>query len=163
MSAHAHLRHEVFTCGVSNALFNGLAAWLLLRAGPALTWTGAQSFMVDVLATAFLLPLIVALIVIPMQRRKLRAGKLQAIDLGPESTLQRFANKLPTTTFTTALSFAVIGLCIIAPITLLGFRIFDVTVIEPMNYALFKGIWAGAIAAVLVVPMVLVALRAELV
>jgi hypothetical protein len=31
--------------------------------------------------------------------------------------------------------------------------------VEPLHYALFKGVWAGLMAAVLVVPMVLVALR----
>jgi hypothetical protein len=30
---------------------------------------------------------------------------------------------------------------------------------QPRDYALFKGVWTGIIAAVLVVPMVLIALR----
>jgi hypothetical protein len=46
-----------------------------------------------------------------------------------------------------------------APLTLLGFYLLGVQQIEPLHYALFKGVWAGLMAAVLVVPMVLCALR----
>ena len=75
-SARTHLKHEVLVGGISNTIFNGIIAWLLLRNGPALAWGGQHSFAVDVIATALLLPLIVALIVIPLQRSKLRKGKL---------------------------------------------------------------------------------------
>jgi hypothetical protein len=46
-----------------------------------------------------------------------------------------------------------------APLTLLGFYLLGVQQVEPLHYALFKGVWAGLMAAVLVVPMVLCALR----
>ena len=72
--AKQHLQHEALVGGVSNAIFNGLIAWLLLRSGPSLAWGGEHSFAVDVVATALLLPLIVALIVIPLQRGKLLQG-----------------------------------------------------------------------------------------
>ena len=48
---------------------------------------------------------------------------------------------------------------VVAPITLLGLYLAGVDTILPLHYAIFKGIWAGAMAALLVVPMVLVALR----
>ena len=41
----------------------------------------------------------------------------------------------------------------------LGFYIAGIVVVAPLHYAIFKGIWAGLMAAVLVVPMVLLALR----
>lgn len=159
--ARQHLHHEFITCGGSNAIFNGLAAWLLLRGGPALTWSGEPSFMMDIVLTALLLPLIVALIVIPMQRRKLRSGKLQAISLGPDSTLQSFADRFSGSTFLAALTFGLLGVCVIAPITLVGFKLVGVMLIEPLHYVLFKSAWTGTIAALLVLPMVLVALRKD--
>ena len=55
--------------------------------------------------------------------------------------------------------FGLLGLLVIAPLTLLGFYLLGVQQVEPLHYALFKGVWAGLMAAVLVVPMVLVALR----
>lgn len=156
----SHLVHEVLVGGVSNTVFNGLIAWLMLKNGPPMVWSGPHSFAVDIAATALLLPLIVALIVIPLQRKKLRAGKLQPIDLGPDSPVQALADRFPASTPRSALMFGLLGLVVIAPITLLGFYLLGVQQVEPLHYALFKGVWAGLMAAVLVVPMVLCALRA---
>lgn len=158
-AARGHLRHEILVGGISNAVFNGLIAWLLIKSGPALRWAGDHSFAVDVIATALLLPFIVALIVIPLQRGKLNKGKLQSIDLGTSSLVQSVANRLPESTFKCALLFGLFGTCVIAPVTLLGFYLAGVQEVSPMNYAIFKGVWAGLMAAVLVIPMVLCALR----
>lgn len=160
-SASEHLRHEVLVGGISNTVFNGLIAWLLLKSGPALAWGGDHSFAVDVIATAFLLPLIVALIVIPLQRSKLNKGKLQPIELGPSSFMQAVANRLPANTFKSALLFGLFGMCVIAPLTLLGFYLAGVAQVSPLNYAIFKGLWAGLMAGLLVIPMVLLALRKQ--
>jgi hypothetical protein len=154
-----HIRHEILVCGISNTLFNGLSAWLLMKNGPALRWEGEHSFVVDIIATGLLLPLIVALIVIPLQRSKLNKGQLQAIDLGASSLMQSLANRFPASTPKSAGLFGLIGLLIIAPLTLAGFYLFGVEQLSPVQYTLFKGLWAGLIAAVLVIPMVLIALR----
>ena len=157
--AKKHLKHEVLVGGISNTVFNGLIAWLLLKSGPALAWGGEHSFVVDVIATALLLPLIVALIVIPLQRSKMNKGKLQPISLGSGSWVQSFADRLPLSTFKSALVFGLLGMCVIAPLTLLAFYLVGVEEIPPVNYAIFKGLWAGLMAGVLVIPMVLSALR----
>lgn len=155
-----HLKHEIIVGGISNTIFNGLIAWLLLRGGPALAWDGDHSYVVDIFATALLLPFIVALIVIPLQRGKLRKGKLQPMRLSKSSIMQPLSDRLPASTFGSALLFGLFGLLIIAPLTLLGFYLLGVEQVSPTAYAVFKGCWAGAMAAVLVVPMVLAALRA---
>jgi hypothetical protein len=159
--AAAHLRHEAMVGGVSNTVFNGVIAWLLLKNGAPLAWTGASSFVIDVCATAFLLPFIVALIVIPLQKGKLAKGKLVVIDLGGQSRVQQLVDKMPDSTFANALLFGLAGLCLIAPLTLLAFNLFGVVEVSPLHYAIFKGLWAGLMAAVLVLPMVLVALRSR--
>jgi hypothetical protein len=163
MADHArdHLRHEVLVGGISNMFFNGLIAWLLLKGGPEQTWGGSHSFAIDIIATAFILPFIVALIVIPLQKSKLAKGKLVPINLGESSTLQRLVNRLPGSTFVNALIFGLVGMCVIAPLTLLGLYLLGVTAVPPLNYAIFKGVWAGAMAGLLVIPMVLSALRKE--
>ena len=94
-NASGHIRHEVWVCGGSNTIFNGLSAWLLMKGGASLQWSGDHSFAVDVVATAFLLPLIVAFIVIPLQRSKLSKGELQPINLGPSSFMQSLADRFP--------------------------------------------------------------------
>jgi len=156
----SHLRKEALVGGVSNTLFNGLIAWLLLRGGPALGWSGQGSFVVDLLATGFLLPFIVALIVIPLQRRKLAAGSLAPMSLAPDHALQRWVNHMPAGTLGNALLFGLAGACLVTPPTLALLHLAGVQSIAPLPYALFKGIWAGLLAALLVIPMVLVALRA---
>jgi hypothetical protein len=158
-TARQHIKHEILVGGISNTIFNGVIAWFLLKSGPALAWGGDHSFAVDVIATAFILPFIVALIVIPLQRGKLNKGKLEPIHLGAGSFMQRVADRLPAGTFKSALLFGLFGMCIIAPLTLLGFYLLGVSQVSPLNYSIFKGIWAGLMAALLVVPMVLLALR----
>lgn len=159
-TAGQHIKHEILVGGISNTIFNGIIAWLLLKSGPALAWGGDHSFAVDVIATAFILPFIVALIVIPLQRGKLNKGKLEPIHLGAGSFMQRMADRLPAGTFKSALIFGLVGMCVIAPLTLLGFYVLGVEQISPLSYSIFKGVWAGLMAGVLVVPMVLLALRA---
>lgn len=157
--ASKHLKHEFLVGGVSNMIFNGLIAWLILRGGANLAWQGSGNFVGDVLATAFLLPLIVALIVIPLQKSKLAKGKLQVIDLGADSALQRLVNRMPDSTFLNAVLFGLTGLLIIGPLTLAGMYLVGVSEFTPNQYAVFKGIWAGLMAGVLVIPMVLIGLR----
>ena len=155
-----HLRREVLVCGISNAIFNGLGVWLLKKNGPDLRWGGENSFAVDIIATGLLLPFIVALIVIPLQRSKLHKAMLQPINLGPGSFMQALADRFPATTFKSACLFGLIGMLLLAPLTLAGLHLTGIEQLAPRDYALFKGVWTGIIAAVLVVPMVLIALRA---
>jgi len=136
-----HLKHEFLVGGISNTFFNGLIAWLLLRSGPSLGWSGAGNFVGDIFATSLLLPFIVAIIVIPLQRKKLGGGKLQPINLGSDSLVQSVADRFPATTFKAALLFGMVGICIIAPFTLLGFYLAGVDALAPLHYAIFKGVW----------------------
>lgn len=157
--AKAHLTREMLVGGISNMIFNALIAWLILRGGANLAWGGEHSFVGDLLATGLLLPFIVALIVMPLQRSKLHKGKLQHIDLGADSAVQKFADRFPSSTFKSALLFGLTGMCVLAPLAMLVLWLGGVQALNPTTYSLFKGVWAGMMAGVLVVPMVLVALR----
>ena len=158
--ARAHLKREALVGGISNAVFNGLIAWLMLRGGPDLYWTGTNSFVIDILATAFLLPFIVALIVIPLHRRKLRKGVLQPMKLEAGSLLQSLADLFPRGLVKSSLLFGFAGMLIFAPMALLFIYAGGIAFFTPAAYAAFKGAWAGLMAAALVIVMVLVALRA---
>ena len=158
-NAKQHLRHETLVGGISNAVFNGGIAWWLLKDGPALAWSGEHSFVIDIFATSFILPFIVALIVIPMHRRKLALGKIATMDFGLDSRIQRWVNQLPSSTPANAFWFGLTGLCLAPVLPLMGFYSLGVEQIEPLNYAIFKGFWAGLMAAILVIPMVMSALR----
>jgi hypothetical protein len=155
------VRHETLVSGLSNTVFNGLIAWLLLRAGSNLTLTGDHSYAIDVMATAFLLPFIVTLIVIPLNQRKCAAGKAPSVTLDSGIWLQAVLLKFPDKLWQRALYFGLLTLLIATPLTLvplwaLGFHEFT-----PLAYSLFKGVWAGLMAAILTRPMLLVALQED--
>lgn len=157
--ARNHLKHEALVGGLSNAVFNGGIAWWLLKEGPAMSWSGSSSFVVDIFATSFILPFIVALIVIPMHKRKLAGGKISTMDFGSESRVQNWVNRLPASTLANAFWFGIAGIFLAAPLPLLAFYLAGVEQIVPLHYAIFKGLWAGSMAAILVLPMVMSALR----
>jgi hypothetical protein len=156
----SHLRREVLVSGISNAIINGLGVWWLKKDGPVLGWEGANSFAVDIIATGLLLPFIVALIVIPLQRSKLNKGMQQPIHLGTGSWVQSLADRFPANTFKSACLFGAVGMLLLAPLTLAGIALMGVEQFQPRDYAIFKGIWTGLVAAILVVPMLLIGLRA---
>ncbi|MEH6593774.1 MAG: hypothetical protein V7746_26140, partial [Halioglobus sp.] len=148
--ARQHLKKEILVGGLSNTVFNGLIAWLLLKDGEPLSWSGSNSFVVDIFATAFILPFIVALIVIPMHKRKIAKGTMPAMNFGPGSRLQSWVNRLPASTFANACCFGLIGICLAAPPPLIVFQLAGIEQIAPVNYAIFKGVWAGLMAGFLV-------------
>ena len=156
-----YLTRELSVNGITNTFFNGVIAWLLLKDKGLLHWWGDHSFGVDVLATAFILPFIVTLIVIPMQRRKVAKAKVAIFEPSRNNLLERCVASFPQSLFLSALLFGLAGFAIIAPLTLLGISLFGVESFSPGSYSIFKGLWAGTMAALLVSPMILVGLRAQ--
>ena len=161
-SYQPYLRREISTNGLTNAFFNGVICWLLIKQKADLTWWGEHSFAGDILATALILPWIVAMIVIPLQRRKVRQGKIQPwhCDSNSPQTL-RLLNRFPQSLWLNGICFGLLGMLIVAPLTLLLLWIVGANLFTPMEYAIFKGIWAGCLAAITVLPMLFVGLRAE--
>lgn len=153
-----HIRHEAKINGISNCFFNGVIAYFLLKEAGELAWWGQHSFGFDIIATALILPLIVALIIIPLQRRKARQEKIPAISLDNNRWLERLLSKFPQSLFLTALLLGVITTLIISPITLLGFYLLSIDSVAALHYAIFKGIWAGVMAVLITGPMVLIGL-----
>ena len=156
-----YLRREVTTNGLTNAFFNGVICWYLIKEKVDLTWWCEHSFGGDILATALILPWIVAMIVIPLQRSKVRKGKIAPwhCDDTTRKSLKILA-KFPQSLWLNGLYFGLLGMLVIGPITLLGLWLAGAATFTPMEYAIFKGLWAGCLAAVTVIPMLLVGLKA---
>ncbi len=154
-----HIRRETFVNFVSNMLFNGIIAWLLFKDGGPLNRWGSHSFGVDIIATAFILPFIVALIVIPLQRRKVAKGKLPSLTLDNSVVLHRMFNALSQSLMLSGLFFGLLGLLVFAPVILVPLLILGIEELSPLSYSIFKAVWAGALAATLVYPMILIGLR----
>jgi len=148
------LLHGASTNGLTNAVANGGICWLLVKDNGPITWWGSSNFGGDLLATGFLLPFIVALIVIPLQQRKVRNGKVCAI---PPEFLGFFLGRvtaLPNNLWARAVIFGTLGAFGIALPTLGLLALLEITSFNPGQYAVFKGLWAGLLAAVLVMPMI---------
>jgi hypothetical protein len=153
------IRHETLVSGISNAIFNGLIAWLLLRAGSNLTLAGEHSFAVDIAATAFLLPFIVTLIVIPLNQRKRAANKVPTIRLDSRFALESLLLRFPGNLWARAFWFGALSMLLITPLTLLPLWTLGIHEFTPLAYSVFKGMWAGLMAAALTTPMLLLALQ----
>lgn len=149
----AHIRHEVKTNGVMNTVFNGGIAWLLLKGGENLTLRG--NIVIDLMATGAILLFIVALIIIPLNRSKVSKGKAPAGSWDNTKFLHRWLQCFPKSLFVRALIFALFGLLVIAPLTAAALYVVGATEFSPLAYSIFKGLWAGLMAAVMTVPMVL--------
>ena len=158
-SVSQHIRRECTVNGLSNTLFNGLIAWLLLKGGADLTLGGENSFAVDLLATGFILPFIVTLIIIPLNKRQLARQTITSISLDQNNWMQGLLLKFPAGLVLRAVLFGLIGMLLLAPMTLLPLWALGIEQFSPTAYALFKGVWAGAIAALLAIPMILLALK----
>ena len=156
-----HIQIEALMNGVLNAIINGLIAWFMLKERGTVPLWGPHGFGVDLAATAFVLPSLVGMILIAMYRRKIAKGVLSHRPLNGEVVLERYIQRLPRGNVPAALSFGAISLLMIAPLTLAPFALFQITSLSPDAFAVFKGIWAGLLAAIIVRPIVLVALAKE--
>ncbi len=153
-----YLQHNATTNGLANMVANGgICYWLIQDKGPV-TWWGHSNFGGDLLATAFILPFIVTLIVIPIQRMKRRKGKVGYPDVAQLPTwLQRFL-RMPQGLLARAALFGLLGMLVVALPTLAVLFATGISVFTPLQYAVFKGVWAGLLAALIVGPMVVLGL-----
>ena len=161
MDIQHHIRKESIINGVTNAFFNGLAAWLLLKSHASMPFLGQQSIVGDFMATAAILLFIIALILIPLNRSKVRKGKLASISLDANNRLHRILSRFPQSLFGRALVFALIGLLILAPITLIPMALVGIEELAIPTFVVVKSIWAGIIASLMVGPMILLAASSE--
>lgn len=156
-----YLAREVTTNGLTNAFFNGLACWYLMKDKGDLIWWGAHSFGVDILATAFILPWIVALILIPLQNMKVRKGKVNRWMPGhnDDHFMLQLVNRFPQKLWLNAILFGFIGMLFVAPLVLLVLFFAGTDTLTPEQYTYIKGAWTGILAALLTTPMILLGLR----
>lgn len=160
MTAKKYIYRESLINGTCNALINGYIAWLLVKEKPSLTMWGDHGFGLDIVATAFLLLFIVSLIIIPLNQKKFLKGKFPPIVWRKNNLLHLLLSLIPEGNFIRGLLFGMVGLVLFAPMTLATLWLVGVSAIAPENYAVFKGVWTGLLAGVMVIPMImLVALK----
>ena len=149
---------ETLANGLINAILNGVLAWLTLRSVGSLTLGGENSYIGDTAATAFVLPFILSLIIISLNRRKLRQGKIDAIELEPNKWLHAILIRFPTRLWAQALLLGLLATLITSPLVIGVLWATGLHEISPTDYAIIKGVWTGALAAALTLPALLLAL-----
>ncbi len=150
-----HIRNEMITTGVSNAIFNGLFAVSLSKGAEAIAFWGLpESIALDITATSIILLFIVALILIPLNHSKVRKGKVEAFQWDNNKTLHRCWQRLPKGLVARAFCFAALGLTVVTPVSCSYYLILGVESMTSQDYAVTKGLWAGIMAAIMCVPMI---------
>ena len=155
-----HIQHEVKVAGISNAFFNGVIAWLLLRGGGQLTLTGERSYAADILATAFILPIAIVEKKI-LARRKRDRGVLPCVALNASHWLEARLMRFPSGLGMRALCLGALGMLLFAPVTLMPLWLLGIDSFTPLGFAIFKGVWAGFLAAALTPLMLLLAAQED--
>lgn len=142
-----------------NTLINGLVAWLLLKSAVAITIKGGEhNYPSDLASSGFLLLFIIGLIVIPIIKKKVVNGDLPQMDWDHRLLSHRILSHFPSNSVLAALSIGLVGLLIVTPFTLGIMYTAQITHMSPLSYAVFKGLWTGALAGLSAKPMVMLGL-----
>jgi hypothetical protein len=68
--------------------------------------------------------------------------------------MHRILQRFPKGLLALAFCFALLGLILVAPISYIPYVLLGIDGMSGQNYAIVKGVWAGIMAAVMVVPMI---------
>jgi hypothetical protein len=158
----AHRRYLLIEQGVGAAVvnfaINAAIAWLMFRTQDLVPLWGQQSIAGDTIGTCLILPLLTCLIVTPMARGHVRAGRVKA--LGWKRDSHRFLGWLPAGTFLRGFVLGLLCMLALSPLTLLVLTLLHVANLSLWQFVVFKATFA-ALAAALVTPVVAVWAIAE--
>lgn len=152
-----HIRVQSRNNFVINLLLNGVLAWVLLKDKGALSAWGDPGFGADLVITGFLLAALVAIFMIRIHRAKRVQGRLEPVPVdalgavAPLAGRNDWINSLLFGLAGALLSAALVGVLALMPLLPLS----------PVVYAVFKGVWAGVLAALVVPPAIRLGLYAS--
>ena len=155
-----HIRRERVSTFISNSIINGGLAYLIVKNRHALPMFGEHAFSKDLVITGALLAGIITAIVVPIHRGKVRKGTLPVHRWEGRQITARVLAHLPRNILLLSLIFGLFGMLVFAPATIGVLRLLSITSFEPLPFAVFKGIWAGALAAILTRPLILLGMEA---
>jgi hypothetical protein len=139
---------------IVNALVNGAIAWAVYRGLAALPLWGNKSIGGDALATSFLLPVIICLIVTPLIRAMAKQGKTPTFDSALAGWLRIFQWSL----FVRALLFGVVSTVVLGGITIALLTALGVQALDFNAFIVWKMFYTGTLAAIVTPIIALVAL-----
>ena len=151
------IREQVIAPAVINFALNAGIAWLLFRGRGIVPLWGEGGVAQDAIATLFLLPFLTCLIVTPLVRRAVGAGKVPPLDAA--IGLPRSIERLPRALLARAAALGLGGIVAGAPLVL-GAVVLAGGALAPATLVFSKGVYTAALAA-LVGPMIALRTLAE--
>jgi len=130
----------------------------MFRAADEVPLWGQQSIAADTIGTSLILPLLTCLIVTPVARRHVRAGKVAPLGWTRQS--HAALAWLPRGTFARALVLGIVCMVALSPLTLLVISRLHVASMSVSRFVLFKAGFA-ALEALFVTPLVAIWAIAE--
>jgi len=151
------IREQVIAPAAINFALNAGIAWLIFRGRGLVPLWGEGGIAQDAIATLFLLPFLTCLIVTPLVRRAVGAGKVPPLDgaIG----LPKVVERLPRALLGRAAALGLGGVVGGAPLVLGAVALAGGALAVP-TLVLAKGVYTGALAA-LVGPMIALRTLAE--
>ena len=132
-----------------NLVMNGLIAWFINRSASAVPIWGGASVTVDLLATSFLLPFLICVIVSSVVTRKVRSGKISPLPPN-HFPISRWFKRTP---LMRGLFLGGAGVLFGAVPIVWTLSLGQAQPFAVMSYVTFKAVWAAMIAS-LVTPIV---------
>ncbi len=152
--SRAHKRFLLLEEGVGsvvvNLLINSVIAFLMFRGAESVPLWGQQSIAGDTIGTTFFLPLFTCLIVTPLARRQVRAGRLEPLAGAPLGL-----HWVPERAFWRGVVLGVISAAVVAPPAVTTLAVLGVTQQSFWGFVVFKAVFAAAFGAV-VTPLIAV-------
>jgi hypothetical protein len=145
-SVSEHISSETKKNIVINLVLNAAIAYATLRSLTELSTWGEHGYGKDLIITGFILSTILGGIFIALFRHK--KNKEQVIPVGNEGL--SLAWLLPYSPWLAAPWMGILGAAIAAPALLGVLALLGVDTLTPVSYSIIKGVWAGALAAIVV-------------
>ncbi|NOX82538.1 MAG: hypothetical protein GXP06_06055 [Alphaproteobacteria bacterium] len=156
MSLQKFMTTEIIVAALINGAFGVLFGWLIVRGGHSVPFSGAGGIVIDVLATAFLIGLLLTLIVTPILRGRIRKGGMPNI---AAASLPAPLGLLPQNTFLRGAVMGLGGMALIAPLILGLFWATGTAQLSPGNFIWAKGVY-GAVFGIVFTPLALLPMLA---
>jgi len=150
------LLEEGVGAGIVNLLLNGAIALLLFRGMTAVPLWGPQSIAGDTVGTTFLLPLLTTLIVTPLARGAVRAGRFEPLVWTRD--VPAVLRCLPSGTFVRGCVLGLLCTAIVAPLGIGALAACGVAEQTLLGFVAFKALFAGGLAALVTPAFALLAI-----
>lgn len=152
------LLRTVLLSAFINALFNGVAGWVMFGGRASVPVAGGQGILTDSMIGLSLISALTVLIVTPSVRRDARAGKIPGLAASPLGVVAR---ALPQRQGVRALLAAIVTAVAVAVVLDLGLASAGIDAMPGDGYTWFKAWLSGGFAAVVTPLIALVAAGAE--